>query len=101
MNSYIDITEIVKAIITLVIVVITYYVVPLLKQKVEAEKLKKIENWVKTAVEAAEMIYKGSGLGEKKKAYVLKFLAEKGYTMDVDSIDSLIEAAVHELNSGK
>ena len=101
MNSYIDITEIVSAVIALIVAVITYFVIPLLRQKVEAGKLERIEKWVKTAVEAAEMIYKGSGLGDQKKAYVLKFLAEKGYTMDIDSIDSMIEAAVHELNQGK
>ena len=101
MNSYIDITEIVKALVALLAALITYFIIPLLRQKVEAGKLDKIKTWVKIAVEAAEMIYNESGMGEKKKAYVLEFLQEKGFTMDVDTIDNLIEAAVLELNKGK
>lgn len=101
MNNYIDITEVVRAAIALIAALVTYFLVPWLKQKVEAEKLNEITKWVKAGVKAAEMIYNESGMGVKKKAYVLEFLAEKGYTMDIDSIDILIEAAVQELNSGK
>lgn len=101
MNNYIDITEVVKGLIVFMTALVTYFLIPWLKQKVEVEKLEKVTKWVKAAVKAAEMIYNESGMGAKKKAYVLEFLAEKGYTMDVDSIDVLIEAAVQELNTGK
>lgn len=49
---------------------------------------------------AAEQIYRGSGRGEEKKAYVLNWLAEHGITLDEERIDALIEAAVYELNHG-
>lgn len=49
------------------------------------------------AVEAAEMIYVGKGKGAEKKAYVEKYLSEKGFHLDTSEIDSLIEAAVLEL----
>ena len=39
----------------------------------------------------------GTGRGEEKKAYVVKFLQEKGFTLDPDSLDKLIEAAVFNL----
>ena len=87
-----DLTNIVSAIITLIVAVITTFLIPYLKAKVA-----KIKNWVKVAVEAAEMIYNGTGRGAEKKAYVLNYLKEKGYTLDLDSIDNLIESAVLEL----
>ena len=45
------------------------------------------------------MIYTESGMGQQKKAYVLEFLNSKGFTVDVDSIENLIESAVLDLNS--
>ena len=53
--------------------------------------------WVTVAVEAAEQLYVGSGRGAEKKAYVVQFLQEKGFTLDPDSLDKLIEAAVFNL----
>jgi hypothetical protein len=93
----IDLTPIMEAIIALVTAVITAFVIPWLKGKIDADKLEKIKLWVTVAVEAAEQLYKGSGRGEEKKAYVVKFLKEKGFTLDPDSLDKLIEAAVFNL----
>lgn len=93
----VDLTEIVKAVITLILALISAYLVPYIKTKVDAGKFEKIKAWVKVAVEAAEMIYVGTGRGEEKKAYVLEFLKSKGFTLDMTSIDNLIESAVLEL----
>lgn len=93
----IDLTPIMEAIIALVVAVITAFVIPWLKGKIDADKLEKIKLWVTVAVEAAEQLYKGSGRGEEKKAYVVQFLQEKGFTIDPDSLDKLIEAAVFNL----
>lgn len=93
----IDITPIVEAIVALVAALITAFVIPWLKQKISKEKLEKINMWVEVAVEAAEQLYTGSGRGAEKKAYVVEFLNSKGYTLDTDSLDKLIEAAVFNL----
>lgn len=93
----IDLTPIMEAIIALVVVVITAFVIPWLKGKIDADKLEQIKLWVTVAVEAAEQLYNGTGRGEEKKAYVVKFLQEKGFTIDPDSLDKLIEAAVFNL----
>ena len=93
----IDLTPIMEAIIALVVAVITAFVIPWLKGKIDADKLEQIELWVTVAVEAAEQLYNGTGRGEEKKAYVVKFLQEKGFTLDPDSLDKLIEAAVFNL----
>lgn len=93
----IDLTPIMEAIIALVVAVITAFVIPWLKGKIDSDKLEQIKLWVTVAVEAAEQLYNGTGRGEEKKAYVVKFLQEKGFTIDPDSLDKLIEAAVFNL----
>lgn len=93
----IDITNVVSAVITLLVAVVTTFLIPYLKEKVDAEKFEKIKAWVKVAVNAAEMIYTGAGRGEEKKAYVLDYLNQKGYKLDSATIDNLIESAVLEL----
>ena len=93
----IDLAPIMEAIIALVVAVITAFVIPWLKGKIDADKLEQIKLWVTVAVEAAEQLYNGTGRGEEKKAYVVKFLQEKGFTIDPDSLDKLIEAAVFNL----
>ena len=45
------------------------------------------------------MIYTGTGRGQEKKEYVLAFLNSKGYKLDTESIDNMIEAAVLKLQS--
>ena len=49
------------------------------------------------AVEAAEQLYTGSGRGAEKKAYVVEFLNSKGFKIDAETLDKLIEAAVFNL----
>lgn len=93
----IDLTPVTEAVIALIVAVITAFVIPWLKGKISTDKLEQIKLWVTVAVEAAEQIYKGSGRGEEKKAYVVQFLQEKGFTLDPDSLDKLIEAAVFNL----
>ena len=93
----VDITNIVSAVITLIMAVITIFLIPWLKNKLDADKFEKIQAWTKVAVQAAEMIYIGVGRGEEKKAYVIQYLNEKGFKLDTATIDALIESAVHEL----
>ena len=93
----IDITSIVNAVIALLAAVVSTFLVPWIKGKVEAQKLEKVADWVTIAVSAAEQIYNESGMGEKKKQYVLDFLEGKGLTVDINSVDAMIEAAVYGL----
>ena len=94
-----DLTPIISAALTLIMAVITTFLIPYLKTKIDANKFDKIKSWVTVAVEAAEMIYVGTGRGEEKKAYVVQYLNSKGYTLDADSINNHIEPAVSELKN--
>lgn len=93
-----DLTPIVNAVIALIAAIITTFLIPWIKSKIDAAKLAQIVEWVGIAVRAAEQIYNESGMGEKKKQYVLDFLADKGFTLDPNSINAMIEAAVKNLN---
>ena len=53
-----------------------------------------IKAWVRIAVSAAEQIYNGPGKGAEKKEYVQSFLQSKGYKVDFDTLDTLIESEV-------
>lgn len=92
-----DMTKVIASVVTLIFAIISTFVVPYIKEKIDADKLEKVKAWVKIAVQAAEMIYKESGMGREKKTYVLEFLDSKGIIMDYDSINNLIESAVLEL----
>lgn len=93
----IDLTPIANSIIALIAALISAFLIPYIKSKISTEKLAEIQEWAIVAVEAAEMIYKGAGRGAEKKQYVLDFLASKGYSLDTESIDNLIESAVLNL----
>lgn len=95
-----DVTQILMATITLIISLITAFLIPYLKAKIGEKKLDDLLKWVSIAVTAAEQIYVGSGRGEEKKAYVLEFLNSKGLTVDMDALDKLIESAVYALKGG-
>lgn len=84
-------TEIMLGVITILGAIITYVLVPFLKQK-------NIYNWIKMAVQGAEQVFQGSNLGEKKKDYVLEKLNEWGIKVDEKQLETLIESAVLELN---
>ena len=96
-----DITPIIEAVIALAGVVVSCVLIPYIKSKTTAEQQKEINAWVKIAVSAAEQIYVGSGRGEEKKAYVIKWLREHGIKVDEAKLDALIEAAVYELTNGE
>ena len=92
-----DITKVVVALIGLLSTVITVFLAPYLKAKMDVEKVTKLGELAKRFVLAAEQLI-GKGEGEKKKAKVQDWLKEKGYDVSLDEVDSAIEAAVKEMN---
>lgn len=95
----INLTDIVQALLALIAVLITVYVIPWLKSKLTKEQLESLIYWTSIAVDAAEQVYSDN---DHRKAYVISFLESKGYTIDTEDIyneiEALIEAAVYELN---
>lgn len=100
----IDLTKILLAIITLLGTIVTGYVIPLLKSKLNAENAKLtqtqqtlLKTAIKAAVTAAEQLYK-SEEGQLKKGYVLSILQSQGYDVDLAAVDAAIEATVKEVH---
>ena len=94
-----NITPVVNAVIALAAAVVTAFVIPWIKSKTTAAQREEIDAWVRIAVTAAEQIYKETGKGKEKKAYVLKFLEEKNLKIDEESVDLMIESAVKNMNA--
>ncbi len=95
-----DLTPIFEALIALATATITTFLVPYIKERLDEVRFEKLLKWTKAAVEAAEKLFSETGLGEKKKAYVLEFLLQRGYRVDMDELDTLIESAVYEIAAG-
>nr|DAO00160.1 MAG TPA: holin [Caudoviricetes sp.] len=92
-----DYTQIISAVIALISALVSAFLIPWLKTKIDANKLQTIKTYVEIGVKAAEQLYTATD-GEEKKAYVINFLAEHGIRFDVSTIDQLIEAAVLQLH---
>ncbi len=94
-----DITPIIEAVVTLIVALISAFVIPYIKQKTNKTQQEEIAAWVKIAVTAAEQIYTGSGRGAEKKAYVVEWLKARNLKVDEKKLDALIESAVYQLSS--
>ena len=92
-----DYTQIISAVIALISALISAFLIPWIKTKIDADKLQTLRTYVEIGVKAAEQLYAATD-GEEKKAYVINFLAEHGIRFDVSTIDQLIEAAVLQLH---
>ena len=93
-----DVTPIVQALIALCAVFITAVVIPYIKAKYSNEDIAEFMAWVEIGVKAAEQLYNQTD-GDVKKAYVLEFLASKGYRVDDVEVENAIESAVLELHA--
>ena len=94
----IDITPIIEALIGLVSLIITGFLIPYLRQKLSNEKREKLRSWVSIAVAAAEQLMKEKS-GTEKKEYVVSFLLSKGLVFDVDEVTAMIECEVYKLGN--
>lgn len=96
--SLVDITPIIEAIIGLVMAVVCVMVIPCLKERFTQTQLDNALVWIKIAVQAAEQLYT-STQGTEKKAYVLKYIQDKGFKINTSDLDGMIEAVVLKLHS--
>ena len=92
----IDLTQIILAIITLIGAIITRYIIPWIKSKLDERQYEIFKTLVRTGVFAAEQLFSTAQWKEKKQ-YVVDLLKENGYKVDETAVDALIEATVREL----
>lgn len=93
--------NILKIVVAIVAVLISAYIIPLLKEKVEDSKHERLLEAVEIAVRAAEQTIKGSGQGAIKKEEVINLVTEwmlsHGVIITDTQLDQLIECAVYNL----
>ena len=92
-----NVENIIATVIIVLVIIIMSVVIPYIKAKIGAEKFEELQKWIKVAVQAAEMIYKETGMGNEKKKYVEDFIDKIGFSIEPIEMNSLIESAVLEL----
>ena len=93
----IDLTPIFRALITLFAAIITYFVVPWLKERTTAAQQERIKTIYRIAVLAAEQSV-GEGHGAEKLHKAQHIIEEHGYTFDPAILESVV---YEELNLWK
>lgn len=93
-----DLTPIIVSILSLIVAIVSIFLIPYLKKKYDNEKRMEIYTWTKMAVYAAEQLCKTGVINrDQRKQEVINFLNEHGYTVDMDVIETMIESIVLEL----
>lgn len=92
-----DLTPVFNAFIALAAALITAFVIPWIKRNTTQKDREELLKWVEIAVMAAQQLFYQYD-GEYRKTYAKAFLAAKGYDVDSDEIDGIIEAAVLRLH---
>lgn len=91
--------KIISAILTVLVALITTFVIPWIKSRVETAKLDKVNYYVQMAVRCAEQIYTPEQWKEKKQYvtdYVTKLCNDNFHlTLTSEDIDVIIEGAVN------
>ena len=91
--------QIILAVIALLGTIVTAVVAPYVKSKYTEAKRNEIYRYAEIAVLAAEQLFKiHDPNGSKRKEYVVEFLNSKGFKLSPQELDTIIEAAVKELN---
>ena len=85
----INLTPIFEAIIALLAAIITYKVIPWIKERTTKEQFARLEAAARVAVFAAEQLY-GAGKGDEKFRYAQEYLARKGFDIDAAEIEAAV-----------
>lgn len=95
---------VIKILVIIAITLITRYLVPYIKERLEQSKYKWIADVVSQAVKSAEQTITGRKSGAERKAIVVDFiktlLIQKNISISDEQIDNLIESAVYTLKHG-
>lgn len=91
------ITKITELIVTIILALVSYYVIPWLKNKVGDDKYNLLVAFAETVVRSAEKIYTPEEWAVKKQ-YAMEMVSDKaeelGLKLSVEEINAIIEGAV-------
>lgn len=93
--------QIILSAIPVIGALITCFILPYMKANIDSTKLTQYKEWATLAVKAAEMLWRETGQGKDKKAYVIRFLNDlfnsRKIVITEEQLNVLIEAAVKEM----
>lgn len=97
MENYINITQVLAGVVT-VVVCVWKFVVPLIRSKITKSQWDNLTNWAKIFVRAAEVLIHGtSGLGVERREKVMTKLQElcnkHGYKFEEEDLRAALENA--------
>lgn len=96
-----NVFNVILALIPVLGAIVTGFVIPFIKEKIDADKLAKYKYWAGLAVKAAEMLWTNSGCGQDKKQYVIDFLNnmfnKKKTVITEQQLEILVESAVKQM----
>ena len=92
-NSGINWAEVIVGVVS---IVLTGVIIPLIKSKLDTDKLKKAQFIVKEAVQAAEQIFE-HGDNDRKYEYVVACLEKAGIKLKKETVEMFIESAVRAM----
>ena len=92
-NSGINWAEVIVGIVS---IVLTGLIIPLIKSKLDTDKLKKAQFIVREAVQAAEQIFE-HGDNDRKYEYVVACLEKAGIKLKKETVEMFIESAVRAM----
>ncbi len=98
------ITKVTECALTIIVLLVSAYLIPWLKTKISEEKLEELEKFCEQAVRAAEQLYTPKEY-KLKKAYVLSLINEQieklGLGLNEAEIDAIIEGIVNYVKHNK
>ena len=92
------ITKITESVLTVVVILVSAYVIPWLKTKIKSDKLDQLKIFCEQAVRSAEQMFLPEQ-SEEKKQYVLNLINEQvaklGLGLDEAEVNAIIEGIVN------
>lgn len=96
--------EALKLLIMVTVLVLTRFVVPWLKAKTQNETMQAVLDWTMQAVLAAEQAHQAQTGAERKyivTEFIKQILIQKNISLSDEELNTLIEAAVMQMNANK
>ena len=96
MENLIDLTPLFVLILSVLITVLITKGIRAVRERMDADQQEMLRAWVHIAVYASEKLY-GAGRGAEKLAYAKKLLEEQGFTLNVDTLEAMVNAEIQEM----
>lgn len=94
---------IIKFAVTIIGAILTAFVIPWIREKIDESKLDKLLEFTDLAVRYAEQVYTPDQWQKKKETvyeYILQKANDIGLGLDEKDIDLLVEGIVHDVKKG-